>query len=244
MNNDIMGPNPSYSQNPGSQPAALQPQPQPQPQPVVQQAPVRRGGGKKVFKFLLVLILIAAAGAGAYFYQNKQVKDLNAKVSDLQNTNNSLSGQIGSLNQQLQNQQSPQAVSYEGTLPNGKKISYPLNATNATVLWWYAQDKTAKNNGNVLYLSSSKMVQFLTTVPSTVLATACPNEKVTDFNAKSLTMGTIDTTTQTLAINFNKNYTNCVEQLQTNTTYGADAKKTVTAVKADLTAFAKDLKIQ
>lgn len=246
MNHDIMGPVQTrprpQAPAPARQPQEPRYQEYDEQPPAAHYAPPRRRGRKFLWT-LLVLVLIAGAAGGVYYWQSQQVTDLNAKISDLQNTNNSLSGQVGSLNSQLSQNQSPKAETYSATLPNSKKISYPLSSTNSTVLWWYDQNATAKNNGNVLHLSSTKMVQFLSTVPTATLNKTCPNSKVDTFNAKSIELGTVDTTVNSLSFKAGDSKT-CVEALQTDKTYGTDAKKTLEAAKADIDTFVKSLTIQ
>lgn len=101
MDSDLKSPvqaplvTPDKSEGPDQMPDPFKPD-----NPPLSPAPPRKkqsGKGKKVLLILLVVALIAAVGGGVYYWQNRQVKEANARNQELTNQVAQLQEQVNKL---------------------------------------------------------------------------------------------------------------------------------------------------
>ncbi len=207
--------------------------------------PPKRSRSKKALVWILVTLLVAAGAAyGAYYWQQKQLDDQQAVNQK----------QIAALRADVAAAKDAKAskattTAYSVKMPNNKTISYPLTDANATILWWYGNEKTDSQqaNGTYLYVSSTKLARFISTIPGEYLKTVCGNQAPTSgFDTASIDMFALTTSDKTLT---KRQAANCVDMLSSSTTnkagtYKDEAVKLLAEVKADIDAWVKDVTIK
>jgi len=210
-------------------------QDQPVEQTTTSPAKKPKSNSKKVLLVLLVVMLLAASLFGVWYIQQRKINDLDQQINDLTSKSAQEPADIS--------QPTIEPESITKGLPNGQKITYPLNANNADVMWW-SSDYINNEAGNkdFIYLSSQKIVRFLATVPSAKQQEVCGETMY--MNITAFQMGALTISTKKLSLQ--QQYLNCVQVLAENNdaTYGAAAKALDTEVKQQLQSFVDSAVIQ
>lgn len=201
-----------------------------------------------VTAFLCICLLVLTAWSTYLWQQNK----LNGSLGSVQADQSQISGlnnDIHNLNIKLDAAQAsasayskahPATISVKA--PNGQTISYPANANNNSVVYWYSGydagsgNPTATADGNnAINLSTTSAMQFLTTIPFDITNQVCGvGEPVTGTNFQIYSMSL----TSPGKLEHNQ-YANCLVLLSSShTQYAQQASQIESQSEAAIQSFA------
>jgi hypothetical protein len=209
--------------------------------PVAYAQPVVGGKSskKKAVLAWLVIFLLGAGIAGTYVWQHGKVNDLSSQLGRLKNS--SAAGSNGKTEKVSPTGTTGQSESH--TLLNGTRVTYPITAASANVIWWEdGNDMPASASTppeGFMRVADKRVVEFLSTIPMDDIVKFCQ----TDFDTKTgFQMGVYDTDKKTLTLR--NQYQNCIDAVAaSNGKYAPQAEQVLKDSKADLDAWAKSLTV-
>lgn len=187
----------------------------PPPPPSVSVAP---GTKKRLPRWLKIsglvvasLLLLSLLGYGAYYAWDQvqslraEVASKNTEIQHLKRENTALKKEdtapAESTKEGPTNSSATQTLSE--TLPNGKKVRYPLSEANAQIIWWHDEADDAET----VAISDKRMIAFLASQDVAVLQSICELDDVTTSGAA---VGIFNLKQKTFQ---NNQYANCVALL-------------------------------
>ena len=196
---------------------------------------------------LLCFCLAILVGWSVYLWQQKTVSSSNATITDDQNQISNLKSDSNATNKSFSAYQNAHPATISVKAPNGQTISYPNNASNDSVIFWYggyyapnADAAQLLASDNVLSLSTTPAFQFLSTIPSQTLTPICGGGgPLNDLSIQvySMSLGSPG------RLSHNQ-YANCLVLMSnSHTQYAQEAKQIESQSETAIQAFANDVKV-